>query len=237
VIGNEILTGKVEETNARFLSKQLFELGVRLKRIHVIPDEIDVIADAVRTLKGTVDHLFTSGGVGPTHDDLTIAGIAKALGRDVVRVPEIAKILERYYGERCNDDVLRMAEAPAGYELIECCDRWWPVIGVENLIILPGVPEVFQRKFLSIRERFRSTPFALEAIYTSLDEGLLAAHLNAVTAKFPAVAIGSYPKFENPDYKVKITLESKNAEEVEAALALLRSLLPDGSIVPAPVNA
>jgi molybdenum cofactor synthesis domain-containing protein len=236
VIGNEILTGKVEETNARFLSAQLFELGVRLQRIHVIPDEVDVIADSVRALRSQVDHLFTSGGVGPTHDDLTIAGIAKALGRDIVRVPEIVKILERYYGERCNEDVLRMAEAPAGYELIECCDRWWPVIAVENVVILPGVPEVFRRKFTSIRERFRSTPFVLESIYTSLDEGLLATHLNAVTVKFPAVAIGSYPKFEHPDYKVKVTLESKNAQDVSAALALLRSLLPEGSIVPAPAN-
>ena len=234
MIGNEILTGKVEETNARFLSAELFELGVRLQRIHVIPDVVDVIADSIRALRGTVDHLFTSGGVGPTHDDLTIAGIAKALDREVVRVPEIAKILERYYGDRCNEDVLRMAEAPAGYELIECCDRWWPVVAVENIVILPGVPEVFRRKFTSIRERFRSTPFALEAIYTSLDEGLLAAHLNAVTAKFPAVAIGSYPKFEHPDYKVKVTLESKDAANVAAAAALLRSLLPDGSIVPAP---
>ena len=85
-------------------------------------------------------------------------------------------------------------------------------------------------------ERFRSTPFALEAIYTSLDEGLLASHLNAVTAKFPAVSIGSYPKFEHPDYKVKVTLESKNALDVAAAAEHLRSLLPAGSIVQTPAN-
>ena len=234
VIGNEILTGKVEETNARFLSAELFELGVRLQRILVIPDDVAVIADSVRRLKGEVDHLFTSGGVGPTHDDLTIAGIARALDRKVVRVPGIADVLRRYYGDRCNEDVLRMADAPEGYELVDCCDRWWPVLTVENLVILPGVPEVFRRKFESIRERFRSTPFALETLYTSLDEALLAAHLNEVAAKFPAVAIGSYPKFSHPDYKVKITLESKNAPDVAAATALLRSLLPGGAVVPAP---
>ncbi|HVO30091.1 MAG TPA: molybdopterin-binding protein, partial [bacterium] len=107
VIGNEILTGKVEETNARWLTAQLFDLGVRLKRILVVPDETEVIARAVTSMRGEVDHLFTSGGVGPTHDDLTIAGIARAFGRPVVRVPQIAAVLAKYYGDKCNDDVLR----------------------------------------------------------------------------------------------------------------------------------
>lgn len=236
VIGNEILTGKVEETNARWLTAQLFELGVRLKRILVVPDETDTIAAAISAMRGEVDHLFTSGGVGPTHDDLTIAGIAQAFGRPVVRVPQIAAVLAKYYGDKCNEDVLRMADAPEGYELIECCDRYWPVLAVENVVILPGVPEVFRRKFESIRERFRSTPFALEALYTTLDEGLIAGHLNAVTAKFPRVAVGSYPKWSHPDYKVKITFESKDAAEVVAALAMLRGLLPADTIVPPPAN-
>src|SRR5262245_58882471 len=136
VIGNEILTGKVEETNARFLTKQLYDLGVALKRIQVVPDEIDAIAEAVRAVRPTVDHLFTSGGVGPTHDDVTVAGIAKALGREVVRVEGIANLLKKYYGDACNDDVLRMAEAPAGFVLIDCVDRHWPVLSVENIVIL-----------------------------------------------------------------------------------------------------
>src|SRR5688500_10696149 len=90
VIGNEILTGKVEETNARWLSRQLFELGVRLRHIHVVPDEIEAISTAVNELRHEVSYLFTSGGVGPTHDDMTIAGISRALGRKVVRVDAIA---------------------------------------------------------------------------------------------------------------------------------------------------
>lgn len=234
VVGNEILTGKVEESNARWLTGQLFDLGVRLQRILVVPDEVDVIADAVNTLRGQVDHLFTSGGVGPTHDDLTIAGISKALDRRVVRVPEIAAVLQRYYGEKCNEDVLRMADAPEGYALIECSDRFWPVLAVENVVILPGVPEVFRRKFESIRERFRGAPFALEAIFLSLDEGLIARPLNDVAAKFPAVAIGSYPKWSHPEYKVKVTFESKSRDDVSAACALFASLLPAGAIVPEP---
>lgn len=234
VIGNEILTGKVEETNARWLSEQLFELGVRLQRILVIPDEIDVIADSIRALKGTVDHLFTSGGVGPTHDDLTIPGIAKALGRPVVRIAPLEQLLRHYYGAACNEDVLRMADAPEGYALLEAADRNWPVLAVENIVILPGVPEIFRKKFHSIRERYRSEPFALEVLYTTLDEPLLAAHLNQVTAKFPAVAVGSYPKFTDPRYKVKVTMESKDAALVAEAMRLLKSLVPQDTLVASP---
>lgn len=227
VIGNEILTGKVEETNARWLTAELYELGVRLRHIQVVPDEIDAIAEAVRGVRPMVDHLFTSGGVGPTHDDVTVAGIAKALDREVVRVEPLAAVLRKFYGDRCNDDVLRMAEAPAGFELIECCDRYWPVLAVENLVILPGVPEIFRRKFGSIRERFRSTPFAMEILHTSLDEGLLAMHLNRIAASFPEVAIGSYPQFTDPSWKVRVTLESKDASAVDRATRELKTALGD----------
>lgn len=231
VIGNEILTGKVEDSNARFLTGELFELGVHLKRIHVVPDEVDAIADAVRSLAPGHDHVFTSGGVGPTHDDVTVAGIAKALGREIVRVEPIARVLRKHYGERCNDDVLRMAEAPAGFELIECCDHYWPVLAVENIVILPGVPEIFRRKFTSIRERFRSTPFAVRVLHTTLDEGLLAAHLNRITAAFPDVAVGSYPQFTDPSWKVRITLESKDAAAVDKAAGDLQKSLGDTFVV------
>ena len=234
VIGNEILTGKVEETNARWLSGQLFELGVRLRRIHVVPDEIDTIASTVNELRGQVDTLFTSGGVGPTHDDLTIAGIARALGREVVRVEPLAQLLRHYYGDRCNEDVLRMADAPAGYDLLACSDKHWPVLAVENIVILPGVPEIFRRKFESIRERFRSAPFCLQLVYFGVDEGLLAPHLNTLTARFPGVAVGSYPEFSEPTYKVRVTLESKNADEVDAATAFLRALVPPDFLVAGP---
>ena len=234
VIGNEILTGKVEETNARWLSEQLFELGVSLKRILVIPDEIEVISESVRALRPTVNHLFTSGGIGPTHDDQTIPGIARALGRPVVRIAPLEQLLRHYYGERCNDDVLRMADAPEGFELIDAADRNWPVLAVENVVILPGVPEIFRKKFHSIRERFRSEPFALEVLYTTLEEPLLAAHLNRVTASFPAVSVGSYPKFTDPRYKVKVTIESKDAGLVADAMRLLKTLVPADTVVAAP---
>jgi len=230
VIGNEILTGKVEETNARWLTAELYELGVGLRRIQVVPDEVDAIAEAVRSIRPAVDHVFTSGGVGPTHDDVTVAGIARALEREVVRVEPLASVLRKFYGDRCNDDVLRMADAPAGFELIECCDRYWPVLSVENVVILPGVPEIFRRKFASIRERFRSTPFAIEILHTSLDEGLLAMHLNRIAATFPEVAIGSYPQFTDPSWKVRVTLESKNAGAVARATVELKAALA-GTIV------
>lgn len=221
----------MEESNARWLSEELFSLGVRLKRIVVVPDEVEVIASEVRQIRTQVDHLFTSGGVGPTHDDLTIAGIAAALGRPVVRVEPLAQLLRGHYGDRCNEDVLRMADAPEGFELIACSDRHWPVLSVENVVVLPGVPEIFRRKFQSIRERFRTAPFTLETVFVTLDEGLLAPTLNRVTARFPRVAIGSYPTFSDPRYKVKVTLESKDGTEVGEATRFLRSLLDPTAIV------
>lgn len=234
VIGNEILTGKVEETNARWLTVQLFDLGVRLERIQVVPDEIEVIAEAIEGMRHRVDHLFTSGGVGPTHDDVTIAGIARALHRPVVRVEPLAQLLRGFYGDRCNDDVLRMADAPEGYELVQSSDKHWPVLTVENIVVLPGVPEIFRRKFDSIRERYRGVPFSVKVVYCGWDEGLLAPLLNKVVATYPGVLVGSYPKFSDPAYKVKVTLESTDANEVAEACAFFISLLPAEAIVPPP---
>jgi molybdenum cofactor synthesis domain-containing protein len=118
VIGNEILSGKVLDTNAPFLTRELRAIGVTLKRILTIPDEVDEIAVAVKEFRPRYDVVFTSGGVGPTHDDVTMEGIAKGLGRRLVRHPAIETRLREFYKEHVNDARLKMSEVPEGAELL-----------------------------------------------------------------------------------------------------------------------
>jgi len=221
VIGDEILSGKFTEENAAFLIAELRALGVELRRIAVIPDELDDIATTVVDFSSRFDHVFTSGGVGPTHDDVTMAGIARGFGTTVERQPELEKRVRAYYGERLVDANLRLADAPAGCALVWGRDQLWPVVAYKNVYILPGVPALFRRKFVDIRDRFRTEPMTVARVYFDADEGALANDLDAVVAAFPSVRIGSYPRFSEQDFRVMITLEGHGGDEVAAALRML----------------
>ncbi len=231
IIGNEILSGRTADENARYLIDELHNLGVALRRVVILPDEVDAIIDTVRECSVKFDYVFTSGGVGPTHDDVTIEGVARALGRPIVRLPELVAVIREFFGSRMDEARLRMADAPDGSELIYSPSTRWPVLATGNVYILPGVPEIFRSKFQAIRERFRSAPFHSSVIFTSEDEFDIAPRLNQVANLNPNVAIGSYPNFEAADYRVKITLEATEAGAVERAKSLLIKLLPPRTIV------
>ena len=231
VIGNEILSGKVVDTNAPFLTRELRAIGVTLKRILTIPDEVDEIAEAVKEFRPRYDVVFTSGGVGPTHDDVTMEGIAKGLGRRLVRHPAIETRLREFYKEHVNDARLKMSEVPEGAELLVDGRLGFPTVKCENFYILPGIPELFEQKFEALRERFSATPYTMRVVYTREGEGSIAEHLNATLAAFPELLLGSYPKLSHPEYTVKLTLESKDPEYVDRALAHLLRLLPAEAIV------
>jgi len=220
VIGEEILSAKVEEENARYLVRELRELGVAVRRIDIIPDEIDEIAEAVRGMSGRYDHVFTSGGVGPTHDDVTMAAVAKAFGLRPARNLELEAKIRSAMGSNLHERDLRMADIPDGARLLYGPDgnrARWPVVAVKNVYVLPGVPEIFRLKFAMMREQFRSGPILSRAVYSSEGEGLIAATLDAVVAEFPGVAVGSYPRFDAAEYKVKITVDGRDAALVERA--------------------
>lgn len=231
MIGNEILTGKSEDRNASFLIGELYDLGVSLRRIAIIADDLEDISSTVRECSERFDYVFTSGGVGPTHDDMTIEGIARAFNRPVVRHPELAAMLHGYFGEGADEKRMRMADTPEGARLIREQGMRWPVLAMKNVIILPGVPELFRSKFEAIRERFRAEPFHASALYTREDEFDIAPRLDRVAAEHPDVEIGSYPTFTRADYRVKITVESKQQTAVERAVAALRELLDPASLV------
>jgi molybdenum cofactor synthesis domain-containing protein len=231
VIGNEILSGKVTDTNSSFLTRELRAMGVDVRRISVIPDDLEDIARTVRRFYENFDLVFTSGGVGPTHDDITIEGVARAFERRVVREPELERKLREFYKEKVNDARLKMSEVPEGAELIYGGTLAFPTLKVENVYILPGIPEILQSKFLAIRERFVADPFHLRIVYTREGEGAIAQHLNETLRVFPELLLGSYPKIGDPEYMVKVTLESKDSDYVERALAHLLRALPEGCVV------
>lgn len=231
VIGDEILSGKVEDANARLLIAELRELGVALRRIVVVPDEIADVAAAVQELSARFDHVFTSGGVGPTHDDVTIIGVAAAFDKPVIRHPELERRLKAHFGENADESKLRMADVPENAELLEMPDWRWPVLVCRNVYILPGVPELFRKKFLAMRERFRVEPFFTHAIYTLEEEFDIAEALREIAAANLQVAIGSYPNYATPDYKVKVTLESKDSIALGITVAALMAKLDASRIV------
>ena len=231
VIGNEILSGKVVDTNAAFLTAELRSIGVTLKRILVIPDELDAIADAVRAYKDQFEVVFTSGGVGPTHDDVTIVGVALGLGRRVIRHPFLEEKIREYSGDKINESRLKMAEVPEGTELVFGDEMNFPAVKVDNIYVLPGIPELFRSKFLALKSRFVVDPYHLRVIYTCAVESSIADYLNATLAAFPELQLGSYPKLNDPEYRVRVTLESKDQAYVDRAFDHLLAQFPPEVVV------
>lgn len=232
VIGNEILSGKTADENSVFLVRELRELGVDVRKISVIADDVETIASEVRLFSQTHDYVFTTGGVGPTHDDLTMEGIALAFHRRIQRNAQLEAALRGYYSPELVEPNLRMAEVPEGVRLIGSPGLWFPVIAVENVFIFPGVPAILQRKFHRIREMFREKPYHLLEVYLRADEGQIAATLHDILARFPDLLLGSYPYFDDRAYSIKLTLESKDASYLEAAHNMLLGELARIDLVP-----
>jgi molybdenum cofactor synthesis domain-containing protein len=229
VIGNELLTGKIQESNVAFLARELFTLGISLRRVVICTDDVAVIAEDLERLRSAHEYVFTSGGVGPTHDDMTVPAVARAFARPLVRDPALAGMIRAHFGERTTEGHLRMADLPEGAELIASARVRWPVLRVENVFVLPGVPEIFRIKFELVRERLvPGTPFVSRAVYTRCDEGEIAALLERVERAFPGVAIGSYPRLDDADHTVKITFDGRDDALVLRALeACVAELSPD----------
>lgn len=229
VVGNEILSGKVHDTNSYFAARELRKIGVTLKRIAVVPDELQPIADEVRHCARTFDFVITSGGVGPTHDDITMEAVALAFGRRIVIHPELERTIRSHFTERLAIG-MKMAEVPEGAVLNAAGDLRFPTVQVENVHILPGIPQIFEAKLLALLGRFATDPYYIRTIYTSAGEGIIAEYLNECLRSYPALLLGSYPRIGDPGYRVKLTLESKDREYVERAFDHLIGLLP-GEIV------
>jgi len=232
IVGNELLSGKVAEANLVELARALRPLGVRLARASFLPDELELLAGEIRTLSEAHPLLFTSGGVGPTHDDITIEAVAAAFGRNVVEDPTLAELIRRAYGEQVTPAHLRMALVPEGATLAVSPSGAWPTPVFENVWILPGVPEVFREKLDTVRAWVRGpSPFVSRAVYTRLDEARLKGLIDAVVASHPEVEVGSYPRWFEPSYKTKVTFDARDADAVERGARAFVESLPEGALV------
>jgi molybdenum cofactor synthesis domain-containing protein len=231
LIGNELLSGKIRDENAAYLIDRLRRLGVQLVRVTMVPDEPDAIIDEIRRVQPMVDHVFTSGGVGPTHDDITLQTIAAAFDVALVRNARLEGLLTKHFGERLRPGHLRMADIPEGSVLLwDTGPMRWPVYTFRNIYILPGVPEIFRSKFDAIAPRFADGAFYLRSVYLQADEGQIAQTLADVEQKF-GVQIGSYPRLGHAEYKVRVTIEAREPAPVDAAVEALLTALPDAQVV------
>ena len=231
IIGNEILSGKVRDINSFYLASELRDLGVDVKRISVIPDEIHIIGREVAGLSAKYDYVFTSGGVGPTHDDVTMAGIAEGFGVGLVEHEEIKKILYSKYKDMINSSVLKMTEVPEGSGIEFHENMRFPVVTFKNIFIFPGIPEYMQNKFAMIKERFRSSVFYLKRLYLNCHESVIAEMLHSVVGKYNNVTFGSYPVLGKSDFRVIITAETKSEELLKTAMDDLLGRLPKNVLV------
>jgi len=228
IIGDEILSGKFAEENAAYAIPLLRQAGATVGRVCVIPDQIDVIADEVARCSSAFDWVITSGGVGPTHDDITYVGVAAAFGLPVVRNAEVAALFEAH-GVPMTGAAGRMADLPAGsiVERVEAGGE--PIVRTQNVLILPGVPRLFQRKLQALLPRFAGPPLHVARVLTHEHEAHFATALTAIAAASPAVAIGSYPRFEDGAYHTILTLESLDADELARVTDQVRALFAPAS--------
>ena len=217
VIGNEILSGKVADTNTGLLARLLRTKGIELRRVVTIPDEPEVIAAETVALSTSHDFVFTSGGVGATHDDVTMEGVARAFGTKVIHHPRFLESLRERGLETTHRDLARV---PEGCELREGASGAWPVPVMRNVWILPGLPPVFERKLGILAECLPEGPryFADEELVPRPEEELIPL-LDRIVAAHPEIQIGSYPVPAG----TRITLDGDNEEAIANAAAALRN--------------
>ena len=231
IIGNEILSGKVKDVNSTYLCQELRTLGVEVKQIITIPDNSEIIGQTTVDFSERFNWVFTSGGIGPTHDDITVASIAKAFGKDLFECPQIIKLIRKFHGEKMTDAHRRMAMIPIGSELIESLEGRPPQLQFRNIFIFPGIPEYLKIRFSNIKEKFRTTPIVLKEIYLKADEGEIAESLDLTLETFPELMLGSYPNVSGTEYKVKLTLECRDSVYLEKAFNFLYERLPKKHVI------
>jgi molybdenum cofactor synthesis domain-containing protein len=219
IVGNEILSGRTQDANLAFLATELNEAGIQLREVRVVPDAEADIVDAVNALRARHDHVFTTGGIGPTHDDITSACVAKALGVPFGLHPEAERRLRAYYpAEKLNEARLKMAETPQGAELIDNPVSVAPGFTIGNVHVLPGVPSILQAMFAGLKPRLQGGATVRSRTLTVLcPEGEIATPLGEIQARHPTVEIGSYPFMRQNSFGTSLVLRSVDPDAIDAA--------------------
>lgn len=215
LIGDEILSASVREENLHIMLTTLVDLGYEIGEVRIVRDVVEEIARAVREVRERSEFIITAGGIGPTHDDLTLDGVAAAFGTPVSMQPDMVRFLESRYGTPLTPMVARMAQMPVGTEVIGADEGHWPVIRWSGIYILPGLPRALVDKMerlpaiIDQRERFHTA-----ALYLDADESLFADWLTAAVARVKGVSVGSYPVVGDYDYRSRIVLRGVDGAAV-----------------------
>jgi len=227
IIGNEILSGRTKDVNLNHLASRLNEWGVRLTEARVIPDVEATIIAVVNEARGRFDYVFTTGGIGPTHDDITAASIAKAFGVALVRDPQALAIMQRQHKPNdLNQARLKMADVPEGSTLIDNPVSGAPGFQVGNVFVMAGVPLIMQAMLEGLRHRLvGGAPVLSRAVRAFLPEGAVAQGLSALQTRFSELDIGSYPFYRKGTFGVSLVLRGTDQDQLGEAVAALSDLI------------
>ena len=219
IIGNEILSGRTQDANLAIIGKKCDALGIRLTKARVIPDVESDIITTVNACRADFTYVFTTGGIGPTHDDITAAAIARAFSVELLRNSEAVTAMDRYYEPgRVTEARLKMADIPAGARLIDNPVSGAPGFQLENVFVLPGVPAIMEAMFEGLTDRLvGGEPILTETVASNLAESVIANDLADLQEKYPDVSMGSYPYFRKGKLGVNLVLRATNAARIKAA--------------------
>ena len=229
VIGDEVLSGRTEDKNINFIAKRCDNIGVSVNEVRIIPDDKETIKNTVLECYKKFDYIFTTGGIGPTHDDITTECIASAFNLEVEINPEALKRLKDHYKKsniELNNARIKMAKIPKGAKLIDNPVSSAPGFIVENIYVLPGVPKILQAMFKNLEDEIKGiTNMVSKNIIVYSPEGEIADFLESIQNEFADISIGSYPYFRPPDVGTNIVLRSIDKNLInEATIAICRKL-------------
>lgn len=229
IIGNEILSGRTKDANLPWLGEQLSGMGIVLAEARVVRDVEAEIIGALNTLRAQNDYVFTTGGIGPTHDDITSACVAKAFGTQLHRHPDaLAALMAHYKPEDVNEARLKMADVPMGATLVENPVSAAPGFHMENVYVFAGVPVIMRAMFDAMRHELRGgAPIQSRSVSTYLTEGTIAAGLTAIQNAHPQVDIGSYPMIKNGKLGTSLVIRGSDEAVLEATYQQVRALIAD----------
>jgi molybdenum cofactor synthesis domain-containing protein len=230
VIGDEILSGRTKDKNIGYIAEYLTNIGIDLKEVRVVPDEEDEIVNALNALRGRYTYVFTTGGIGPTHDDITADCVAKAFGVSIDIDPRARKLMEERFAARgveMNEARLRMARIPAGAELVENKQSGAPGFWIGNVIVMAGVPSIMQAMLDAAAPKLQTGVKMLsETIRGDVREGDIGTELGEIAKQHPNVTIGSYPFFdEKTGPNTNLVIRSRDAGRLAAARAEVEAML------------
>ena len=230
VIGDEILSGRTKDKNIGYIAEYLTQLGIELKEVRVVSDDEPMIVEAVNTLRARYTYVFTSGGIGPTHDDITADAVAAAFGTVAEHDPRAVALLQaRYKPEELTEARLRMARLPKGATLVDNPISKAPGFRMDNVIVMAGVPSIMQAMLDAVTPELRT---GVKMLSTSLDagglpEGVYGTPLAAIAKAHPGTSIGSYPSFTGTGFKNQIVVRSKDEDRMLAAADAVSAMLAE----------